>query len=283
LGLEIARNSSGLHLSQRKYTLDLLHETGMLDYAPVATPMTHNSRLSPGHNSPLDADATSQYRRLLGRLIYLTNTRPNIAFIVHNLSQFVYAPTTHHQQAVSRLLRYLKGIPGERLYFSHTSSLHLCGFNDSDWATCPTTRKFVTGYSIYLGDSLISWKSKKQPTISRISSEAEYRALATTICELQWLSYLLQDLHLPLSQPATLYCDNKFALQIASNEVFHERTKHIEIDCHLVREKLNSGLLKLLHITSAMQVADIFTKPLASTQFSTLKSKLGLTNIYSTA
>ena len=181
MGLEIARNSTGLHLSQRKYTLDLLQETGMLDSAPVATPMTHTSRLSPDQGSPLDVDATPQYRRLLGRLIYLTNTRPDI----HNLSQFISAPTTHHQQAVSRLLRYLKSIPGEGLNFSHTSSLHLCGFNDSDWATCPTTRKSVTGYSIYLGDSLISWKSKKQSTIYRSFSEAEYRALATTTCELQ--------------------------------------------------------------------------------------------------
>ena len=193
------------------------------------------------------------------------------------------APTTHHQQVVSRLLRYLKGTPGEGLYFSHTSSLHLCGLSDSDWATCPTTCKSVIGYSIYLGDSLISWKSKKQPTISRSSSEAEYRALATTTCELQWLSYLLPDLHLPLSQPATLYCDNKFSLQRASNQIFHECTKHIEIHCLLVHENFNSGLLKLLPITSALQVADIFTKPLASPQFSTLKSKLGLTNIYSRA
>jgi len=283
LGLEIARNSSGLHLSQRKYTLDLFHETGMLDSAPVATPMTHTSRLSPDQGSPLDDDATSQYRRLLGCLIYLTNTRPDITFTVHNLSQFISAPTTHHQQVISRLLRYLKVTPGEGLYFSHTSSLHLCGFSDSDWATCPTTCKSVTGYSIYLGDSLISWKPKKQPTISRSSSVAEYRAIATTTCELQWLSYLLQVLHIPLSQPATLYSDNKFVLQIASNQVFHERTKHIEIDCHLVREKLNFGFLKLLPITFAMQVADIFTKPLASAQFSTLKSKLGLTNIYSPA
>ena len=202
-------------------------------------------------------------------------------------------------------MHYFKGTPGEGLYFSHTNSLHLCGFSDSDWATCPTTHKFVIGYSIYLGDSLISWKSKKhkfvigysiylgdsliswkskkQPTISRNSSEAEYRALATTTCELQWLSYLLQDLHLPLSLPTTMHCDNKFALQIAYNKVFHERTKHIEIDCHLVHEKLNSGLLKQLPITFAMQVVDIFTKSLTSAQFSTLKSKLGLTNIYSPA
>jgi len=209
----------------------------MLESAPVTTPMTHTSRLSPNQCSPLDADATSQYRILLGRLIYLTNTRPDIAFVVHNLSQFIFAPTTHHQQAVSRLLRYFKGTPSEGLYFSHTSSLHLYGYGDSDCETCPTTHKFVTGYSIYLGDTLISWKSKKQPTISRISSEVEYRALATTTCELQWLSYLLQDLHLPLSHPATLYCGKKSALEIASNQVFHEHTKHIEIDYHLVREK----------------------------------------------
>ena len=117
MGLEIARNSTGLHLSQRKYTLDLLQEIDMLDSAPVATPMTHTSRLSPDQDSPFDADATSQYRRLLGCLIYLTNTRPDIAFVIHKLSQFISAPTTHRQQAVSRLLRYLKGTPGEGLYF----------------------------------------------------------------------------------------------------------------------------------------------------------------------
>ena len=112
----------------------------MLDSAPVATPMTHTSRLSPDQGSPFDVDATSQYRRLLGRLIYLTNTRPNIVSTVHNLSQFISAPTTHHQQFVSRLLRYLKGTPGEWLYFSHNSSLHLCGFSDSDWTKCHNTQ-----------------------------------------------------------------------------------------------------------------------------------------------
>ena len=111
MGLEIARNSTGLHLSQRKYTLDLLQETGMLDSTPVATPMTHTSRLSPDQGSHLNVDATSQYRRLIGRLIYLTNMRPDITFVVHNLSQFIFATTSHHQQAVSRLFVLPKGHP----------------------------------------------------------------------------------------------------------------------------------------------------------------------------
>jgi len=119
----------------------------------------------------------------LGHLIYLTNTIPDITFVVHNLSQFVFAPTNHHQQAISRILRYLKGTPGANIYFSNTNIIQLHDFSDSNWATCPTTRKSVTEYSIYLGDSLISWKSNKQQTISRSSSEAEYSVLATTTCE----------------------------------------------------------------------------------------------------
>ncbi|XP_068498728.1 secreted RxLR effector protein 161-like [Phaseolus vulgaris] len=216
----------------------------------MATPMTHTSRLSPDQGTPLDSAATSEYRRLLGRLIYLTNTRPVITFAVHNLSQFISTPTTSHQQVACHILRYLKDTLGDGLFFPHENTLTLCGFNDSDWATCPTTRKSVTGYSIFIGSSLISWKSKKQQTISHSSSEVEYQAMATTKCEMQWISYLLHDLHIPATQPANLYCDNQSTIQISSNQVFHERTMHIEIGSHLVREKLSIGFLKLLPITS---------------------------------
>jgi len=137
LGLEVARNSSGIHLSQRKYTIDLLYETGMQDCAPMPTPMAHSSRLSTNDGTALNHEDASAFHRLIGRLIYLTNTRLDIAFSVHNLSQFVSAPTQNHQQAALRILRYLKGNPGSSIFLYSNSSVHLKAYSDSDWAICP--------------------------------------------------------------------------------------------------------------------------------------------------
>ena len=177
-------------------------------------------------------------------------------------------------------MRYLKSSPGSGIFFVAHGDLTLKAFNDSDWAGCRDTRRSITGFVVYLGESLISWRSKKQSTVSRSSSEAEYRALASTTCELQWLSYLLHDFRVLFLQPATLFCDNQSAIQIASNPVFHERIKHIEIDCHIVRDKVNAGLLKLLPVSSSMQIADIFTKPLTPAVFQGLCCKLGMENIH---
>jgi len=152
------------------------------------------------------------YRRLIGQLIYLTNTRLDTCFVVNHLSQFLSAPTMAHYQATLRVLRYLKANLGRGLFFPSNSPLQLKDFCDPDWASCPTTRRFVTNFCIFLSDSLISWRSKKQNTVSRSSSKAKYRALASTTYELQWLSYLLRDLHIVPQATAVLFCDNKFAL-----------------------------------------------------------------------
>jgi len=258
LGFEVARNRTEIHLCQRKYTLDLLQEAGMIDCAPMPTPMVHSTPLSAEQGTQLNENDCTTYRRLIGRLIYLTNTKPDISFSVNKLSQYVYAPTTVHQRVAHRILRYLKLAPWSGIFFHNDNLMQVEAYSDSDWATGSETRRSTTGSSIYLGNSLISWKSKKQQTISRNSSKVKYLALAVTTCEIQWLIYLLQDLQLHHYKPALLYCDNQSAIQIISNQVFHERIKHIEIDSHVVREKLNNSLIKLLPISSSMQAADIF-------------------------
>ena len=278
LGLEIARTKKGIHICQRKCALDILHECGMLASKPSSTPLNHDTKIL-FEDKPLLHNVNS-YHILIGRLLYLTNTRPDITFVVHLLSQFSQQPTIHHHQATQHILRYIKSNPAQGISFVADSSIQLKAFSDSDWAACPNTRRSMTGLCIFLGTSLISWKSKKQTTVSRSSSEAEYRALATTTCEVQWLTHLLNDFNIKPNVTTVLYCDNQVARHIALNPTFHERTKHINIDCHIVREKLNARLFHLLPIKSCDQPADIFTKSLNHSNFQNIISKLGIMSIH---
>lgn len=192
----------------------------------------------------------------------------------------MHAPTTLHYDAAIKVLRYIKNAPTQGLFYRAYSTLQLKAFSNSDWATCPYARRFVTDYSIFLGHSLIFWKSKKQPTVSRCCTEAEYRALAFTACELQCEDYLLTDFQIPFIKPSLLYCDSHSARHIAVKSSFHERTKHIELDCHLAREILQSKLFQLLPVSSANQLVDVLTKTLDFTPCSTLVSKVGVNDIY---
>ena len=199
------------------------------------------------------------------------------------LSQFLDCATTSHLQAAFRVLRYLKGRPATGLFFSSTSNLHLTGFADADWAICADTRRSVSGYCFMLGNSLISWKSKKQTTVAKSSAEAEYRSLAVATCEASWLSFLMDFIGLPLQKSITLFCDNQSAIHIANNPIFHERTKHIEVDCHIVREKHLSGLIHLMPVRSKDQLANFLTKALPPGPFLANVSKLGLLDLHNSS
>lgn len=219
------------------------------------------------------------YRRLVGKLMYLTFTRPDITFAVHKLCQFTSAPKQPHMKAVYKVLHYLKGTIGQGLFYSATSDLQLKGFADADWATCPDTRRSVSGFCMFVGPSLVSWKSNKQDTASRSSTESEYRSMFAAVREMLWLRKLLNDLWVDTTEASVLYCDNTAAIHIANNSVFHERTKHLEIDCHIVRDKVQQGIIKTLHVRSDQQLADALTKPLFPSQFLSLIRKMGVINI----
>ncbi|CAM8925259.1 unnamed protein product [Rhodiola kirilowii] len=282
LGLEVARSDAGIFLNQRKYAIELLEEHNLLQCKPARTPMNSKHKLSLSEE-PLLSDALP-YRKLVGKLIYMSITRPDLAYPIHILSQYMQCPTEEHMRAALKLLRYIKNAPAQGILFSSESSLQLQAFCDADWAACPVTRRSITGHCVLLGSSIISWKTKKQPVVSRSSAESEYRAMAAVCCELVWLSRLLGDMGVHMTSPIPLHCDNKAAIHIAHNPVFHERTKHIEIDCHLVRAHVLSKFINPVHVGTAEQPADIFTKSLQRDQLQHLCSKLGVSNfLHSTA
>ncbi|GJR02261.1 ribonuclease H-like domain-containing protein [Tanacetum coccineum] len=282
LGIKVLDNKDGICLSQRKHCLELLHEFGLLVGKPVETPLTKNATLNhvEYNDYPLLPNI-SNYQRLVGKLIYLTNTRPNIAYVVHCLSQFMHSPLNSHLEAAMRVLRYLKSSHGNGIQINRNGNLKLRAYDDSDWAKCPATRKSVSGYCVFLGNSLVTWKSKKQSTLSKSSAEAEYRSIASATCEVIWLSNLLSDIGVTGLLPIVMYCDNSSALQIAANHVFHEKSKHFEIDVHLVREKVASGVIKTEKIHFSPQTADILTKGLGFDQHKELCKKLRMLDMFS--
>ncbi|XP_070049147.1 secreted RxLR effector protein 161-like [Nicotiana tomentosiformis] len=192
-------------------------------------------------DSPLEN--VSAYQRLIGRLMYVTITRPNISYAIHTLSQFMQHPKKSHWEAALRVVRYLKNSPGQGIWLRSGPASELQCWCDSNWAACPNIRRSVTGYVVKFGESLISWKSNKQQTVSKSSAESKYRSMASAVAEVTRLLGLFQELGIPIKLPVLEQCASKSAIQLASNPIFHERTKHIEIDCHFIRDKIKEGVV----------------------------------------
>lgn len=181
-----------------------------------------------------------------------------------------------HYEAVKRILRFVKGTLNTGLSLGPSRSSLLSIFTDADWARCIDDRRSTGGYGIFFGPNLISWNARKQPTVSRSSTEAEYKALANGAAEATWIQSLLKELHVMQSRPPVLWCDNLGATYLSSNPVFHARTKHIEVDFHFVREKVALGNLDVRHIASGDQIADIFTKRATKQMLQRLRPTLNL-------
>jgi hypothetical protein len=271
LGLQIQRSTKGLTVTQTKYATDLLTKHNIVHCSPCKTHCVPNVKLSATCGQPL-ADIYA-YRSLVGALHYLTFTRPDISFVVHQVCQFMNAPTDIHLTAAKRILRYIKGTLDHGLFYT-LGLISLSAFSDADWAGDPNDRRSTSGLLVFLGHNPITCSAKKQLTVSRSSTEAEYRALASASTELCWLCTLVKDLDIYLYDPLVLWCDNVLALTIASNPIFHAQTKHIEVDFHFIHERALRKDLQVKLVSTVDQLADIFTKGLPSHHFQDLQSKL---------
>ncbi|XP_019055287.1 PREDICTED: uncharacterized protein LOC109115551 [Nelumbo nucifera] len=214
LSLEIMHNSSGIFVCQNKYALDIIVDTRMEDCKLASHPMVQQKHFV-DNNSPL-LDDPSQYRHLVGWLVYLMVTKPELCFqpelcfLVHILSQFLSKSHAKHVEAAKRVVRFVKANPSHGIFFPSNNEMLLQIYCDSDWASCPLTWRSTTGYVALLGSAIISWKTKKQTTVSHSSAKAEYRAMAVATDELLWFIRLLRDLDIPISGPMELFGDNRY-------------------------------------------------------------------------
>ncbi|GKB51934.1 ribonuclease H-like domain-containing protein [Tanacetum coccineum] len=273
LGISVTRDSSGMFLSQRKYASKILERAGMVNCNPSRTPVDTESKLRDAGDL---VSSPTLYRSLAGSLQYLTFTRLDILYTVQQVCLYMHDPREPHFSALKRILRYVRGTLNYDLQLFSSSTTDLVAYSDTDWAGCPTTRRSTSGYCVFLGNNLLSWSSKRQPTLSRSSAEAEYRGVANAVAETCWLRNLLRELHTPLSSVTLVYCDNISVVYLSCNPVQHQRTKHIEIDIHFVRDLVAAGELRVLHVPSRYQYADIFTKGLPSALFEEFRSSLSV-------
>ncbi|KAH0751494.1 hypothetical protein KY285_004642 [Solanum tuberosum] len=274
LGIEVLRTAKGITLSQSNYINEILSEENMQDCNSAKTPMsaTDVPHLNDGAQ-PTDA---TRYKRVLGKLQYLSFTRPDINFSVNKLSQFMHSPSEVHWKALKRVLRYLQGTIHLALHIQRDNDFKLYMYSDADWAGDVTDRASTTGYILFFGQNPVSWSSNKQRTIARSSTEAEYRAVASALAETNWVTNLLKELHVSLPQAPTIYCDNVGATYLCANPVFHSRMKHIAVDFHFVRKQVQQNQVHIVHIHAADQLADTLTKALPKPAFDKHLFKLGV-------
>ena len=277
LGMQVYQHEDCTYVSQSKYIGDLLKRFNLEKCNPTDIPMSSGIKFETTSESQL-ADAT-QYRQLIGSLLYVTITRPDIAFAVNMMARFMQKPYVEHLQATKKILKYLAGTQDLALKFTKLSSIGLVGYSDSDYGGDSIDRKSTTAYVFNIGSAAVAWASKKQPTIALSTTEAEYRAMSCAAQELIWLQTLMKEIGFEQHNSSTILSDNQSAIALARNPVFHQRSKHIEIQAHFIREKVLDDTIQLQYCASSSNLADILTKPLPQEQFFLLRDALGLVKL----
>ncbi|GKA83618.1 hypothetical protein Tco_0805213 [Tanacetum coccineum] len=269
----LKQNPRGIFINQSKYANEILKKFDLHKSDPVDTPMVEQTKLDEDL-SGIPVDQT-QYRSMIGSLMYLTASRPDLVFAVCMCARYQSKPTKRHLEAVKRVFRYLQGTINMGLWYPKDTAMALTAYADADHAGCQDTRRSTSGSAQFLGDKLVSWSSKKQTSTSISSTEAEYIAMSGCCAQILWMRSQLSDYgfaynHIPL------YCDNKSAIALCCNNVQHSRSKHIDIRHHFIREQVEKGVVELYFVRTEYQLADIFTKALPRERFEFILLRLGM-------
>ncbi|KAK2991758.1 hypothetical protein RJ640_015492 [Escallonia rubra] len=273
LGIEVKQIDDGIFISQEAYAKEVLKKFNMENCNPISIPIEVENKLSRHiKEGPIDR---TLFRSLVGSLRYLTCTRPDILIAVGYISRYMENPTTYHFKVAKRILRYLKRTIDLGIFYPASGDMKLVGYSDSDWARHVDDRKSTTGFVFYFGESAFTWTSKKQSIVTLSTCEAEYVAATLTVCQAIWLRSLLKELSFIQDELTQIYVDNKSAIALAKNPVFHDRSKHIDTRYHFIRESIAKKQVQVKFVKSEDQDADIFTKPLNREVFEKLRSRLG--------
>ncbi|KAK2970503.1 hypothetical protein RJ640_013575 [Escallonia rubra] len=273
LGIEVKQSAAGIFISQKKYVQEILDRFQMKNCNYVSTPTEFRLKLSKDQGGK-QVNSTL-YKQIVGSLMYLTTTRPDIMYSVSLISRYMENPTELHLLAAKRIFRYLKGTIDFGLLYKKGEKSYLMGFTDSDYAGDIDDRKSTSGYAFMLGSGAVSWSSKKQPIVTLSTTEAEFVAATSCACQAIWLRKILEELHFKQEEATTIYCDNSSAIKLSKNPVLHGRSKHIDVKVHFLRDLTKEGVIDLIYCRND-QVADIFTKPLKKAAFQKLRKLLGV-------
>ena len=277
LGIEVMQKSDGIFINQKKYVMEVLERFEMDKSNPVQNPIVPGEKLQKDENG-VKVDST-YYKQIIGSLMYLTATRPDVMFVVSLISRYMEHPTKIHLQTAKKILRYLKGTVDYGVFYKKGGNEDLVAYTDSDYAGDLDDRKSTSGYVFLLSSGAVSWSSKKQPVVSLSTTEAEFIAAAGCACQTVWLRRILEKLGHTQRNSTTVYCDNSSAIKLAKNPVMHGRSKHIDVRFHFLRELTKDGTVQLVYCNTQEQVADVMTKPLKLDVFVKLRNLLGVCSL----
>jgi len=273
LGLQIKQSKEGIFINQAKYTKELLKKFGLEDAKSYDTPMSTTTKLDKDEKGK--SFDQKLYRSMIGSLLYLTASRPDIMFSVCLCARFQSCPKESHYVAVKRIFRYLKGTLNMGLWYARGKTLDLLGYTDADFAGCKIDRKSTSGSCQFLGSALVSWFSKKQHSVAMSTTEAEYIAAGSCVAQIIWMKHQLNDFGLVLEK-IPIKCDNMSTICLTKNPIQHSRTKHIEIRHHFIRDHVQNGDILIDFVCTDDNLADLFTKPLNVDRFWKLVRGIGM-------